>query len=73
MALANFDADELLDVFFDGSDGQHALYRQVAPGKFDDAARQLALGKEPRIASITLFGDTDGDDDLELLLGSRTR
>ena len=68
VAVGDFDADGLADVYLPRVAAPNALYRNLGGWRFEDAtdAAGVALGEHPSTGAV--FADVDGDGDLDLLV-----
>ncbi|MFN0179883.1 MAG: CRTAC1 family protein [Gemmatimonadales bacterium] len=69
-ALVDLDGDGWLDLYF-GTFGHGAyVVRNDQTGRFTEAAmRKLPTGDDPLSAAVAGFGDVDGDDRLDIVIG----
>jgi hypothetical protein len=67
VAVGDYDADGLADVYLVSQDGENRLYRQVAPWRFEDVtATAGGLGGGDAWGTAAMFADVDGDGRLDL-------
>ncbi len=70
VAAGDFDGDGLCDIFFCGGEGISRLYKNTGNWTFSEATKEAGLIIEDHYINAATFADLDGDQDLDLLLGS---
>ncbi|MBK8100441.1 MAG: VCBS repeat-containing protein [Planctomycetes bacterium] len=71
VAVGDYDADGLPDVFLVSQDGQNKLFRQTAPMRFDDVTERAGkLGGGDAWGTAASFVDVDQDGDLDLYVAN---
>ncbi|RME73616.1 MAG: hypothetical protein D6781_00035 [Verrucomicrobia bacterium] len=70
VAAGDIDGDGWCDLYFAGGEGPGRLYRNLGNWRFADITSDAGLALPGRHINAAAFADTDGDGDLDLLLGS---
>lgn len=70
VAAGDFDGDGRCDLFFCGGEGISRLYKNTGNWTFSEATEKAGLMIEDHYINAATFADVDGDQDLDLLLGS---
>jgi len=68
IAVADVDADGLLDIYFVGQLGGNQLWRNCANGTFEDLTAKAGVGLTDRVCVGAAFADTDNDGDQDLFV-----
>lgn len=68
LAVADVDGDGRLDLYFTTQLGSNALWRAIAPGKFEDFTAAAGVGMPDQISVGAAFGDLDNDGDPDLVV-----
>ncbi len=68
VALGDVDGDGLVDVYLARTDGPNALYKNLGGWRFVDITEDAGVAAKDRFSTGAVFGDVDGDGDLDLLV-----
>ena len=66
LAVADFDGDGLLDVYFTSQVGGNSLWRNLGGGRFEDWTERAGVAVAGRISVTATFADIDNDGDPDL-------
>ena len=66
VAVADVDADGLLDIYFTTQLGSNQLWHNLGDGRFEDWTEQSRVAVADRIGVSASFADTDNDGDADL-------
>ena len=70
LAIADYDNDGWVDVYFVSQIGSNQLWRNLGNGKFEDVTKSAGVGTDSRIAASAGFADYDNDGDPDLYVTS---
>lgn len=70
VAVADVDADGLLDLYFVTQIGSNELWRNLGGGRFENITERAGVGQADRIAVGASFADIDNDGDADLFVTS---
>jgi enediyne biosynthesis protein E4 len=70
VALGDVDGDGWCDIYLCGMERNNVLYRNLGGWKFEDITQAAGVACEKQLSSGAIFGDVDGDQDLDLLVNS---
>jgi enediyne biosynthesis protein E4 len=70
VALGDYDADGLCDVYFCNLDGENALYKNLGNFKFQDVTAEAGVACPNQNSTGAVFADIDGNGTLDLLVTS---
>ena len=68
LAIADYDSDGWIDIYFVSHIGSNQLWRNAGHGKFENATESAGVGTEARIAASAGFADYDNDGDPDLFV-----
>ena len=70
MAAGDVDGDGLADLYFCGLENANVLYRNLGNWRFEDVTVRAGVACADQYSTGAVFADVDGDNDLDLLVGS---
>lgn len=68
LALGDYDADGLCDIYLANLNGQNALYKNLGNFKFQNVTQSAGVVLSGKNSTGAVFADTDGDGDLDLIV-----
>jgi hypothetical protein len=70
LAIADYDNDGWLDIYFVNTMGSNQLWRNLGDGKFENVTASAGVGTDGKIAASASFADYDNDGDADLYVTS---
>lgn len=70
VALGDYDGDGLCDIYLTSLSGDNALYKNLGNLQFRNVTQAAGVGSSGMNSTGAVFADTDGDDDLDLIVTS---